>query len=659
MSLLTPGTLFAGHRIEAVVGRGGMGVVYRARQLELDRIVAIKVIKPELLDDPLIRERFLQEARTAARIEHPNVIPLHYAGVEDGIAYIVMRHVDGDDVHRLIRHEGPLAVERAAHIAAQVGEALDAIHAAGYVHRDVKPANVLVARRDHVYLTDFGLAKQTITRAEATRTGQWVGTLDYAAPEQIRGGRIDARTDVYALGGVVHYMLTGRAPFPRDQDEAKLYAHLTAPPPAPSEARPELPDEFDQLVARAMAKDPADRYPSAGDVGRAAKQAAGGGASTVPERMVATGSAAPEGAITEPGMAEASTLTTPRSVWVTAVPASVRRRPARAIVAGACLLAAGAAAAAALALSGGHDNPRQAARGALPPAKGKPVLPRVGKTIPDVGERPNAIAAAAGDVWVVSFRRSRLTRIDGAASRTLPGGPVVGVGGSDIAAQGDDLWVANSRSRRIIELDARSGRVVRRMRLAETPRGLAAGPRDLWIAAISPRRRTTDSIIRYDHALRRRRATVHVSKGVQTLVADRDGLWFGELHAPRIRRIDRRTGRVTTLVRLPEPAYDLSTGDGYLWAALERSGTVERIDPRTGAEVAIPAGQVPKQLVAAGRWVFVALNGDHRVGVIDPHSSVAARPALPVGLNPFAISAAAGHVWVTGQGADTVTRIDY
>src|SRR5262245_48622339 len=408
MSLLAPGTLFAGHRIEAAVGRGGMGVVYRARQLELDRVVAVKVIKPELLDDPQIRQRFLQEARTAAKIDHPNVIPLHYAGVEDDVAYIVMRYVDGSDVHRLIRREGPLAIERAAHLAAQVGEALDAIHSAGYVHRDVKPANVLVAQADHVYLTDFGLAKQTVTRTDPTRTGQWVGTLDSAPPEQIRGGKIDARADVYSLGGVLYYMLTARPPFDRAGDEAKMYAHLVDPPPAPTKLRPEAPAQFDAVVRRAMAKLPSERFPSAGDLGRAALAAAHGG-SLEPERMVATGHAAPDGAVTEPAMAEASTLSQARTAVVH------RRRPRRALLVGAVLAVAAAAAAAAVLVLPNNDDVHPEARAAK--RKPAPSGPQVGPTIRNVGRRPNAIAASGGDAWVVSFTRNRLSRIDAASSR--------------------------------------------------------------------------------------------------------------------------------------------------------------------------------------------------------------------------------------------------
>ncbi len=216
MEDLAPGTQFAGHRIEEVAGRGGMGVVYRATQLALERTVALKVIAPGLMEDAAMRRRFLVEVRTAASLDHPNVIPLLYAGESDGVAYLAMRYVAGDDLRTLVRREGPLEPGRAARIVAQIGAALDAAHAAGLVHRDVKPANVLLGPGDHVYLTDFGLTKQarSLGTAHTTRTGHWVGTLDYVAPEQIRGERIDARADVYALGCVLFFALCGVVPFP-------------------------------------------------------------------------------------------------------------------------------------------------------------------------------------------------------------------------------------------------------------------------------------------------------------------------------------------------------------------------------------------------------------------------------------------------------------
>src|SRR4051794_7544800 len=287
---LAPGDVFGDFRIESVAGRGGMGVVYRAVQLDLGRPVALKLIASDRAADPAFRERFQRESRLAALIDHPNVVPVHGAGEEDGQLYLVMRYVPGTDLHRLLKHEGPLPPERAADIVAQVASALDAAHAAGLVHRDVKPANVLIAG-EHAYLGDFGLTRMLSSDEQLTETGQWLGTTDFSSPEQLQGERVDARADIYSLGSVLHAALLGDPPFPRATMPATLLAHLNDPPPRPSERG--APQGFDRVMARALAKDPADRYPSAGDLGRAAQAAARGESVTEAERSVAVGPAAP------------------------------------------------------------------------------------------------------------------------------------------------------------------------------------------------------------------------------------------------------------------------------------------------------------------------------------------------------------------------------
>jgi CHASE2 domain-containing sensor protein len=275
---LEPTAIIAGYRIEEPIGRGGMGVVYRANQAALDRDVAIKLIVPERSLDPAFRERFKLESRLAAAIEHVNVIPVYAAGEDDGLLFIAMRLVHGTDLAELLRTEGTLEPPRAALLVGQLADALDAAHAAGLVHRDVKPANVLltVGSPEHVYLTDFGIA-ENIGDAMTAAAGSpgWAGTLDYLAPEQIRGEEIGGGVDVYALTGVLYQCLTGEVPFPREDEAAKLWAHVNAPPPAPSERRGTLPGAIDAVVARGMAKDPADRFPTAGEMARACAAALG------------------------------------------------------------------------------------------------------------------------------------------------------------------------------------------------------------------------------------------------------------------------------------------------------------------------------------------------------------------------------------------------
>jgi serine/threonine-protein kinase len=285
------GAHIAGCRIESVAGRGGMGIVYRATQLSLARPVALKLIAPQHAADAGFRERFQRESRMAAAIDHPNVIPVYEAGEEDGRLYLVMRWVAGTDLHRLLRESGRLDPQRAAAIVCQVAGALDAAHAAGLVHRDVKPANVLLSG-EHAYLADFGLTRFAGTDSQLTTAGHFLGTVDYMAPEQFHPGPNDARADVYALGCVLFAALTGAPPFLRETVPATIAAHLHEPPPPASDTAG-VPREFNRVLARALAKAPEDRYPSAGDFGRAVLAAAEGRAVTEEERSVARGAAAP------------------------------------------------------------------------------------------------------------------------------------------------------------------------------------------------------------------------------------------------------------------------------------------------------------------------------------------------------------------------------
>jgi hypothetical protein len=289
---LEPGDEFAGCRIEAIAGRGGMGVVYRATELSLGRPVALKLLTPDRARDREFRERFQRESRMAAAIDHPNVIPVYAAGECDGSLYLVMRYVGGTDLHALLRERGALDPEEAAELVAQVAWALDAAHAAGLVHRDVKPANVLLAGH-HAYLSDFGLTRLAGSDTELTKSGQWIGTVEYCSPEQLRGERTDARADVYSLGCVLYAALTGGPPFAHGTVPATMLAHLNDEPAPPSEHG--APREFDRVMARALAKDPARRYPSTGDLGRAALAASRGEPVTESERSVAVGPAAPAG----------------------------------------------------------------------------------------------------------------------------------------------------------------------------------------------------------------------------------------------------------------------------------------------------------------------------------------------------------------------------
>jgi serine/threonine protein kinase/DNA-binding SARP family transcriptional activator/Tol biopolymer transport system component len=281
---LQPGTEVAGYRIERTLGRGGMSVVYLAEHDWLQRKVALKVLSPQLAEDERFRERFVRESRLAASLDHPNVIPIYEAGASGGDLFIAMRYVEGTDLRTLLHESGALEPASTLAIVRQVAAALDAAHEQGLVHRDVKPGNVLLARQrgseagEHVYLSDFGLTKRSASDSGITGTGQFVGTLDYAAPEQFRGGVPDARTDVYSLGCVLFECLTGSPPFTSENDAGLMYAHLQAVPPSVTAQQPELPREIDRVVAMAMAKAPADRQQTAGALAADAARALGIGA---------------------------------------------------------------------------------------------------------------------------------------------------------------------------------------------------------------------------------------------------------------------------------------------------------------------------------------------------------------------------------------------
>jgi serine/threonine protein kinase len=263
---LAAGTMVAGYRIECLIGQGATGAVYLARDRQLDRTVALKLLPPQLARDEGFRRRFLREARLAAGLEHPGIVTIYAAGEAEGVLYLAMRYVRGRDLRQLLEREGRLDLERALTILRPVAEALDAAHSQGLVHRDVKPGNILVDDGDRALLADFGLAKHAATVNSLSRERVFSGTIDYIAPEQIEGREIDGRADVYSLTCVLFEALAGRPPFERETDVAVVFAHLKDEPPALTALRPELPMALDSVLARGLAKDPDDRYRAASDL---------------------------------------------------------------------------------------------------------------------------------------------------------------------------------------------------------------------------------------------------------------------------------------------------------------------------------------------------------------------------------------------------------
>ena len=692
MAPLEPGTVVAGYRIESLVGRGGMGVVYRASQLNLERVVALKVIAPELLDEEDIRRRFLAEARAAASVDHPNVIPVHEAGEDDGVAFIAMRFVAGSDLRSLVRSGGALDPAQAGRYVAQTAAALDAIHRAGFVHRDVKPANLLVDPGGHVYLTDFGLAKQVLTGVGGTRTGQWVGTLDYVAPEQIRGGRVDARADVYALGGVLHYALTGRVPFEREGDEAKLWAQLSAPPPVPSALRRGLRGDFDLVVARAMAKEIDERYPSAGDLGRATLAAVAGTVPTEPERVVARGAAAPDEAPTESGLAgDASTRTAatpplwppppggvpPAGLWSAGDPAppagawpgtdaptpsgSPRRRPSTLVRWASGGVAVVVAAVVAVLLLTGGDDPGQALTTPTPtptasPAPTATAVARVAKTITGVSDRPNGVVLAGGDLWVSSARQPRLTRIEAATGSERDDHPKVGDDVTAIVAFGEDVWVTVGSTREVLQLDGRTGKVRKRWTVEDKPVRLAVDKSGAWVGT-QAQVDGPGSLRHYDlagHLIQ----TLTVNEGIGGLVVGGGATWVIKAHTNKVARLLPGQTVLADWATLPAPAAAMRYDDDALWVTLDEDA-IARVIAAGGNLRTAAAGRSPAQSVLAGGHLYVASRNDDTVVVLNPRTLKPVGEPIAVGANPYALVADEHSVWVTGLGDNTLTRLDY
>ena len=492
-----------------------MGVVYRAMQMALDRQVALKLLTPELAEDDAFRERFQRESRLLAATDHPNVITIYEAGEHDGRLFIAMRYVPGTDLRALLRNDGKLGLRRGTALLAQVAAALDAAHTRGLIHRDVKPANILIEKRgggEHAYLTDFGLTKSVGSEGGGlTATGQFVGTVDFIAPEQVMGQPVDARADVYALGCVLFSMLTGSVPFERDSDVAKIFAHVNDPCPSLLEALPEAPAELDAVVRRALEKDPDDRFPSAGDLARAAVAAVEGQAPDTEERTVAAGDAAPvppeareeARATRRAGARRPADPTRPAATRRADVPglppdaaspaapaARARRRNLR--VVGLALAAAVAiAAAAALLLGGGSSEDGGGALNAALRPQSIPVIGtpthlavgegatwvvsfgtgqnnstvtpidadgKKGKQIP-VGRAPTAIAVGGGVAFVIVKEGTGLARVDTSSRRLLGTASVEVSSGTDLVFADASLWAVTDDSE-IARIDAKTGRVV-------------------------------------------------------------------------------------------------------------------------------------------------------------------------------------------------------
>ena len=599
-----PGSEIAGFRLEELLGRGGMGAVYRAEDVRLGRKVALKLLVPELAESERFRERFFRESQIAASLDHPHIVPIYAAGEAEGRLYLAMRYVEGDDLRRLIAREAPLDPDRALRLIEQVGDALDVAHERGLVHRDVKPANVLIAGRsgrEHCYLTDFGLTKQTSSISGLTGTGELVGTIEYVSPEQIRGETVDARADVYSLGCVLYECLAAERPFARDSEVATLWAHVNEPPPALAGTHAELGSEIDAVMTRALAKAPADRYGSCGELVASARAALG-----LPD--VSSPS-------TRPRPRRARRLTPTR--WPVRV---------RALVGAAAAVVLLAAVAGAVLLRGpdGLTGIRPLSVGVIDPASSEIVA-----DIP-VGFESSLLAAGEGFVWVLDQKASTLTRIDPATMEVV--GPPRGIPADGIpialAVGEGSVWVAvnEGRTLAVIEIGPELGNVRGRIVLQTTQTG-----------------------------------TFSVLREAVALAVGEHAVWALERGQGEVTRIDPQTGRPKRLAEGLGASSSIAAGGGAVW--LGGINGVSKLDPATGAELGstFVDGVLESETTAIAVGtdaVWFTGSSSAKLWQIQSGGETVL-DSFPVGAGPSAVAVSAGGtVWVANSADESVSRVE-
>jgi serine/threonine-protein kinase len=671
---LEVGSEFAGYRLEAVAGRGGMGVVYLARNVITDQRRALKVIAPELSADVRFQERFRRESRLAAGIEHSNVIPIYEAREHDGRLLLAMRYVDGTDLSSLLKREGRLPAWRALAIVRQVAAALDSAHARGLVHRDVKPANVLLAIEsgsEHAYLTDFGLVKDVASDSSFTSTGMFLGTYQYAAPEQIDpsgGKRVDHRADIYALGCVLYHALAGEVPFPREGLQAVIVAHLLADPPDVCERCPDLPGPLADVIRRAMAKDPDARFASAGALGEAAAAAL---SKPVPPVAVPPVSAPPTVRErpplpapverTEPALPVARTEAAP-GVPVgrpePTAPRQAKRRRGRRRLAALAAVAVVAAVAVTLAvvLPGGGDD-TSAERGGL-------------GQVTHLGDSPVDIALAGGSAWV-ALTDGTVTRLDGATGEVV-GDPIrVGGNASALTLADGSVWVLSNQDAigSITRIDPTTGAIVggpipvgRPHDLDRTePDQIAAGRGSLWVTH-NFQSTEGETVSRVDIATGKTVGrAIEVSIGPDSVAVGGGSVWVGADKG--VWRIDAETGKVVgkPIALTGEVAF----GDGSLWVADYDERRVWQLNPSTGgiAGASTDLGQRPVDVAVGEGFVWATSDradqgNEGTVVRIDPRTGGIVGDPIPVGVDPEDLAVGEGAVWVTDPSGDRVARLE-
>jgi serine/threonine-protein kinase len=590
------GTEMAGYRIERVLGRGGMSVVYLAHDLGLKRKVALKLLAPGLAEDAGFRARFLRESQLAAALDHPHIVPVYQAGEVDGLLYIAMRYVVGTDLKALLRAERAFAPERALVLVGQVASALDAAHERGLVHRDVKPSNILLTGpngKEHCYLADFGLSTSTSDRSAADAR-QIMGTIDYVAPEQIRGLEVDGRADVYSLACLLYECLVGDVPFRRASDVAVVYAHLEDPLPKASERSTTMPAAVDAVLERGTAKLPDERWPTCADLVEAARFALGGGVATIRVGR--------------------------RRRWAGLAVALGGTAAAAAVLSALVLWGDGTALAQSNSLV--RVDPRDGE-----PAQGV-----------SVGPRPTAVTVCGGSVWVTT-RSGTVFQIEpGSLTRhevRVRGTP------SDVANVGELAAVISGPPEQVTMIDAQFGQVsgVVDVPGSRLPGTAVAFGRDVWVA--NPGGHRLNLLGPPYTAIS---ASVALPGSPRLVAAGEGALWAVGGHT--LWRVDVRALRFVASTRLPFAPVAIDAGNGGVWLADRSGNAVVRIDPSSGrAAQRIKVDDAPTAIAVGADAVWVSNSADGTVSRIDPRRSAVAE-TIPVGGEPIDLVAGLGAVWV-------------
>ncbi len=647
------------------IGRGGMGVVYRARHVHLEREVALKILAPELASSDDFRERFLRESRLAASLDHPNVVTVYDAGESDGTLYIAMRYVDGTDLARFLREQGSLDRATALSMLDQVGAALDAAHQLGLIHRDVKPANVLIAS-GNCYLTDFGLTKRISANeasAALTKTGTFLGTIDYVAPEQIEGLEVDGRCDVYALTCMLHECLTGSRPFPKNSELAVITAHLYEPPPRPTELRDDLPPAIDDVIARGMAKSVDERYSTCTELVSAAHEALDVPA---PAGLTAAGNgtpAAPGKPTTGPGLAstvaasdrdddgDRAGATQTVMEAPTRAPDSPRRRRG-AIAAVALLCVAVVVVAIVLITSNSNNGHKQASSGTkVAGTTGASVTAAahvVGSPV-RVGSQPTGIDGSSSVLWVANFGATTVSRV-------TPDGKIrtdIKIGGAPFAVLkiGGTFWVSSAGSGTVTPISVATGTPGNPVKVGNKPEWLAGDENALFISnaasdsvsVVNPR---TGTLIG---------SPINVGSVPRGIAFSGSAVWVAASDNDKIDRIV--DGQIVKSIPVGRRPIGVAFGANAIWVANELDNTVSRIDLSQDSVKTIRVGKAPFAIAFGLGSAWVTNSADDTVSRLDASTGAPVGNPISVGQDPTGIAVIGQAVWVTNRGSDTVEQI--